>query len=419
MIPMVVRYKNVRLGTRRSFRVAPAVSQHPQTRAAIQDELRTIRRNQFQAWRVSAIPPRRGIHRGRGTAHTPEGQFGDGMIHLRRRTSGQVPCSHASRRVYAISDGGSGIRVPSTNSQWGVVIFPTNGCVPRAALRAPTSYHMAVHAEPHVHTHDHAHDHGHSHAHAPMSASVLGWAMVATLGLVVAEVFGGFLGRSVALLNDAVHNLSDVPALGISWLAMRLAQRPADSDRTYGYHRAGTLAAFTNAILLILLSLWLGYEAIERLRTPQSVVESWMIWTSLAALAVNGGITLALVRGHADLNLRSILVHNFGDALSNIAIIVGAFIIRFTHAHWIDPILGLAIGLLVLYSSIGILRESAHILLEGRPREMKVEEVARAILSLEQVVEVHDVHIWSLGGGHNALSCHARIPDMHMDECEK
>jgi len=155
------------------------------------------------------------------------------------------------------------------------------------------------------------------------------------------------------------------------------------------------------------------------LRTPQTVVESWMIWTSLAALAVNGGITLALVRGHADLNLRSILVHNFGDALSNIAIIVGAFMIRYTHAPWIDPILGLAIGFLVLYSSIGILRESAHILLEGRPREMKVEEVARAILSLEQVVEVHDVHIWSLGGGHNALSCHARIPDMHMDECEK
>ncbi len=252
-----------------------------------------------------------------------------------------------------------------------------------------------------------------------MRASVLGWAMVATLGLVVAEVFGGFLGHSVALLNDAVHNLSDVPALGISWLAMRLAQRPADSDRTYGYHRAGTLAAFTNAILLILLSLWLGYEAIERLRTPQTVVESWMIWTSLAALAVNGGITLALVRGHADLNLRSILVHNFGDALSNIAIIAGAVIIRYTHAHWIDPLLGMAIGLLVLYSSVGILRESAHILLEGRPREMKVEEVARAILSLEQVVEVHDVHIWSLGGGHNALSLHARIPDMHMDECEK
>lgn len=252
-----------------------------------------------------------------------------------------------------------------------------------------------------------------------MRPSVLGWAIVATLGLVVAEVFGGLLGRSVALLNDAVHNLSDVPALGISWLAMRWAQRPADSEKTFGYHRAGTLAAFTNAILLVLLALWLGYEALDRLRSPVEVVEIWMIWTSIAALVVNGGITLALVRGHSDLNLRAILVHNFGDALSNIAIIAGALIIHYTQAHWIDPLLGLAIGLLVLYSSIGILRDSAHILLEGRPKSAGVEEVARAILSVHQVQEVHDIHIWSLGGSHYALSCHARIPDMHMDECEK
>jgi len=248
---------------------------------------------------------------------------------------------------------------------------------------------------------------------------VLGWAMAATLGLVVAEVFGGILGHSVALLNDAVHNLSDVPALGISWLAMRWAERPADSEKTFGYHRAGTLAAFTNAILLVLLALWLGYEAIDRLRAPVEVVESWMIWTSIAALVANGGITLALVRGHSDLNLRAILVHNFGDALSNIAIIVGALIIGYTHAHWIDPLLGLAIGMLVLYSSIGILRDSAHILLEGRPKSAGIEQVARAILSIDQVQEVHDIHIWSLGGSHNALSCHARVPDMHMDECEK
>ena len=196
------------------------------------------------------------------------------------------------------------------------------------------------HHDGHVH---HPHPH-HGHDHAPLRPSVLGWAMVATLGLVVAEVFGGVLGRSVALLNDAVHNLSDVPALGISWLAMRWAERPADSEKTYGYHRAGILAAFTNAVLLVLLSLWLGYQAVERFRSPIRVVESWMIWTSLAALAVNGGITLALVRGRGDLNLRSILVHNFGDALSNIAIIAGAIAIRMTgapldrpparHCHW-------------------------------------------------------------------------------------
>jgi cobalt-zinc-cadmium efflux system protein len=268
--------------------------------------------------------------------------------------------------------------------------------------------------------HDHLHDQGHAgHAHPSLRPAVLGWAMAATLGLVVAEVFGGILGRSVALLNDAVHNLSDVPALGISWLAMHWAARPADSDKTYGYHRAGILASFTNSLFLIVLALWLGYEAILRFRAPVNVVESWMIWTSLAALAVNSGITLALVRGRGDLNLRSILIHNFGDALSNIAIIGGALIIRATGAHRIDPLLGLAIGLLVLWSSVGILRQSTHILLEGRPRGMRVEEVARAILSVNGVQEVHDVHIWSLGGGHHALSLHARIPDMHMDECER
>ncbi len=289
--------------------------------------------------------------------------------------------------------------------------------------RARRIVRMAAHSHDHGHVrpgHSHAHDHSHAgHAHFALRPSVLGWAMAATLGLVVAEVFGGILGRSVALLNDALHNLSDVPALGISYLAMRWAERPADSEKTYGYHRAGTLAAFTNAFVLVLLSLWLGYEAVQRLRAPVEVIESWMIWTSIAALAVNGGITLALLRGRSDLNLRSILIHNFGDALSNIAIVVGALIIRATGAHWIDPLLGLAIGLLVLWSSIGILRESSHLLLEGRPHEMSVEDVARAILTVEGVQEVHDVHLWSLGGGHNALSLHARIPDMHLDECER
>jgi cobalt-zinc-cadmium efflux system protein len=282
---------------------------------------------------------------------------------------------------------------------------------------------MTAHSHDHDHSHaghSHSHDHSHAgHCHPTLSPSVLGWAMAATLGLVVAEIFGGILGRSVALLNDAVHNLSDVPALGISYLAMRWAQRPADSEKTYGYHRSGTLAAYTNAFVLVLLSLWLGYEAFQRFRSPVEVVESWMIWTSVGALAVNGGITLALVRGRGDLNLRSILVHNFGDALSNIAIIVGAIIIHATGAHWIDPLLGLAIGLLVLWSSIGILRESSHILLEGRPLDLRVEDVARAILKIEGVQEVHDVHLWSLGGGHHALSLHARIPDMHLDECER
>jgi cobalt-zinc-cadmium efflux system protein len=296
----------------------------------------------------------------------------------------------------------------------------THDCFPGES--AKTSPGHSEHSDSHSHGpgHSHAHGHGHhGHTHPTLRPAILGWAMVATLGLVAAEIVGGLLGHSVALLNDAVHNLSDVPALGISWLAMRWAERPADSEKTYGYHRAGTLAAFTNALLLVVLALWLGYESIERFRSPVDVVESWMIWTSIGALAVNGGITLALVRGRGDLNLRSILVHNFGDALSNIAIIIGAIVIGATGLRWIDPLLGLAIGLLVLWSSIGILRESAHVLLEGSPRDCTVEDVARAMLTIEGVYEVHDVHIWSLGGDHNALSLHARIPDMHLDECER
>lgn len=265
----------------------------------------------------------------------------------------------------------------------------------------------------------HGHAHVHARTHSAPGERTLGWAMVATLALVAAEIVGGTLGRSVALLNDALHNLSDVPALVISWLALRWAARPADSEKTYGYHRTGILAAFTNAVLLAVVALGLGYEAIERLRSPVAVNAGWMIWTSIAALAVNGGITLALVRSRHDLNLRSVLVHNFGDALSNIGILVGAFAIRATGAHWLDPAIGLAIGALVLWSSYGILRDSSHILLEGSPRSVDVEEVARTILEIPGAQEVHDVHIWTLGPHLHALSCHVRIPDMHMDESEK
>src|SRR5438309_1065781 len=137
---------------------------------------------------------------------------------------------------------------------------------PESEKQAIGACDYAESAHQHSHGHfSHSHPghggHGHSHAHPTLKPSVLGWAMVATLGLVVAEIVGGFLGHSVALLNDAVHNLSDVPALGISWLAMRWAERPADRDKTYGYHRAGTLAAFTNAVLLVVLSACLVYEA--------------------------------------------------------------------------------------------------------------------------------------------------------------
>ncbi len=249
--------------------------------------------------------------------------------------------------------------------------------------------------------------------------SVLKWAMSATLALVAVELVGGYLGHSIALVSDAVHNLSDVPTLVISWLALVWTERPPTPEKTYGYHRAGILAAFVNAILLVLVALYIFFEAYQRLRNPVEVRAELMLWIAVAALAVNGGITLALARGHRDLNLRSLLLHNLGDALSNLAILGGALAIRWAHAHWADPVIGLGIGALVLWSSLGILRESAHVLLEGLPREVRLENVARALLKIEGVQEVHDMHIWTLGTDLHALSCHVRIPDMHMEESER
>jgi cobalt-zinc-cadmium efflux system protein len=280
-----------------------------------------------------------------------------------------------------------------------------------------------MHPHSHAHGQRHGHGHGHGpgdgHAHEGLAPGVLSAALAATLFLVAAELAGGVLGHSIALLSDAVHNLTDVPTIAISWFAAKLALRPADRQRTFGYRRAGVLGAFTNAILLVFVALGLIWASISRFWHPAAVNEAWMIGLSILALVINGGITLSLVRRRRDLNFRALMIHNLGDALSNIAILAGALLIRWTGAQWLDPVLGVSIGLLVLWSSVGILRESGHILLEGRPHEMALEDVAAAILRVHGVQEVHDVHVWTLGTDTHALSCHVRIPDMHMEESEK
>ena len=271
----------------------------------------------------------------------------------------------------------------------------------------------------HVHAHGHDHAGDHLHARTDTATGVLAAAVAATAILVAAELLGGYRGHSLSLVSDALHNLSDIPTMLISWLALRWAARPADHERTFGYQRAGVLAAFTNAILLILVALGLFWEAFQRFEHPVAVHEGWMIGISLLALAINGGITLALVRSRRDLNLRSLLLHNFGDAISNMGILLGAVVIRMTGAQWLDPAIGLAIAALVLWSTHGLLREAGNILLEGLPKGIQLESVARSMLSIKGVQEVHDIHIWTIGTDLHALSCHVRIPDMHMDESEK
>ena len=256
------------------------------------------------------------------------------------------------------------------------------------------------------------HSHGHHHHHHG-TGSMLRWSLIATALFVVIETIAGFQAHSLALLSDAGHNFTDALALGLAWAANRLQFRPADESRTFGYHRAGVVSAFLNALTLAILSVWILYEAVLRLRAPEPVNETLMIIVSAVGLALNGAIMLALrAASRHDLNIRGAFIHMLGDALGSVAIIAGAILIRYTGWERIDPILSIALAALIIYTAWDIVRESLNILLEGLPRGVKLAEVTAAAEAIEGVLDVHDLHIWSLGSSAHALSCHVLIEDV-------
>lgn len=244
-------------------------------------------------------------------------------------------------------------------------------------------------------------------------------ALAATLVLVVTEFIAGTLAHSLALVSDGWHNLTDVPSLALAWLALYFELRPPDHRKTFGYQRAGVLAAFVNALILSGVALFLCYEGYHRIVHPEPVQAGIMMAVGVAALVINGGITLAVARSRRDLNLRAVFIHNLGDALSNIAIIAGAWLIRLTGQRFIDPLLAFLIGGMIVWSALGIMVDSANILLEAAPKGMSLESVANTMLTVPGVREVHDVHIWSLGSSSTALSCHVQVLDMPTSESER
>lgn len=262
-----------------------------------------------------------------------------------------------------------------------------------------------------------AHDH---HHHAHRKGWTLKLSLLATLAFTAFEVYAGFRAGSLALLSDAGHNFTDALALLLAAVGLYLQGKPADQIKTYGYQRAGVIAAFMNAATLVLISLVIFWEAATRIIHPQHVDDWTMMWVAVAALILNGAIMLALNRGRkGDINLRAAFIHMMGDALGAMAIIVGAIAIRYTGWTYIDPILSIALGLLILYTSWDIIRESLNILLEGLPRGLELNRVTRAMGEVEGVLEVHDLHIWSLGSHTHALSSHVLIEDMPPSASER
>ena len=245
---------------------------------------------------------------------------------------------------------------------------------------------------------------------------VLRFSLVATLAYVLLTLFAGLRAHSLALVSEAGHNASDALALVLSFVAVYFQARPATDKKTFGYQRAGVLAAFLNALTLVVIAIWIGVEAVHRFSQPTEVQPRIMMLVAAAGVVMNGVIAALLWRVSHDVNIRSVFIHMLGDTLSTAAVIVGGGAILLTGQSWIDPALSLAIAALILWSSIGIVRETLNILLEGTPRGISLSEIRSVLCAVEGVEDVHDLHVWSLGSQSHALACHVQINDIPPSE---
>jgi cobalt-zinc-cadmium efflux system protein len=260
---------------------------------------------------------------------------------------------------------------------------------------------------------------GHQHEHG-MGASGHGvnrrrtfWAALLTGGFMLAEVVGGLISGSLALLADAAHMLTDTASLSLAWLAFRLAERPADDDRTFGYHRFQILVAFANAITLFLIIAWIFVEAVHRLYEPVEVLGSVLLMVALVGLAINV-IAFALLHGadRENLNIRGAMLHVLGDLLGSLAALIAGAVILTTGWMPIDPLLSMVVGLILFRSAWRLAKESGHILLEGTPAGVAIEDIKQDLVShVPGLVRVHHVHAWSLTQSQPLLTLHAEIAD--------
>jgi cobalt-zinc-cadmium efflux system protein len=260
-----------------------------------------------------------------------------------------------------------------------------------------------------------AHEHPHESARGE-SRRAMTVVLALTASFTVAEVVGGLLTGSLALLADAGHMLSDNLSLGLALFAAWLAGRPATPERTFGYQRAEILAALFNGVTLVAISIWIFVEAYSRLREPPEVLGGWMLVVAAIGLLVNAVGAAILSRSNDEnLNVQGALRHVIADALGSVGVIVAALVIILTGWRYADPLVSAGIGVLILASSWSLLRDSTNILLEATPRGIDAEDVGRRMAGAEGVVEVHDLHIWTITSGFPALSAHVLVGQ--ADDC--
>jgi cobalt-zinc-cadmium efflux system protein len=253
-----------------------------------------------------------------------------------------------------------------------------------------------------------AHSSGHKHAHGH-ERKALATALVLVLGFAGVEAAVGVVSGSLALLADAAHMLSDSLALGLALFAAWLAHRPATPERSFGWRRAEVLAALANALVLVVLGAWIVWEAIGRLSDPPGVTGAWVLAAGVAGLLINLAAARVLHGAGSGLNVRAAMLHVLADLASSAGVVVAGLVVLASGWAYADPIAAILIGLLVVLSTAGVLRETVGVLLEGAPAGMDAREVGAAIAATEGVVGVHDLHLWTITSGFPALSAHVLV----------
>jgi cobalt-zinc-cadmium efflux system protein len=285
--------------------------------------------------------------------------------------------------------------------------------------------HWHSHEYGHHHSHEHSAEHGHvhgheaGHGHADLGAErELKFAIAITALILVAELVGGVVSNSLALLSDAGHVLSDFLALGLSYLALRLAARPASLSRTFGLHRMEIFAALINGVVLLAISLWIFMEAYNRFQTPEFVKTTEMMIIAVIGLMANLWVVYKLHGFTTNLNVKSAYFHALGDAASSTGVVIGGIIIILTGEFIVDAVIGGFIGVMIATGAIRLLRESTHILMEGTPKHLHVDDVKNAIISVPGVHDVSDLHVWSICSDIHAASAHIVVGDVKLSDIE-
>lgn len=273
-----------------------------------------------------------------------------------------------------------------------------------AKLQTPSS---------HLHAHR-AGDAKHAHYFEQRSQAVLAWALALTISFAVVEVVAGFLSNSLALISDAGHMVTDAAALGLALLAQMIAKRPPSAKHSFGFGRAEALAAFVNGLVMLAVVGWIVFEAVQRFARPEPVQGATVMVVAAIGLAINVVVAWVLSHDKESMNTRAALVHVMGDLLGSIAALAAGGVIYLTGWMQIDPLLSILVSLLILKSTVGVLRESYHFLMEGVPHHIDYLQVGADLERVAGVLSVHDLHVWDMSPGHPALIGHVEIADLQQ-----